>query len=96
MNEGKCDKHLEACKDCDLSKQVSASDKILLEKIEENLKTVTQTDGTFRLETHYTFLKDPTSTFAAESSNFSTAKSLAERTFGKLIKEKGEVGKEEI
>ena len=49
MLETKCEKHLTACKHCDRSRQVTPAVRILLEKMENNLVTVPQDDGTFRL-----------------------------------------------
>ena len=96
MIDSKCEKHAEACKACSISKQITQADEIVLEKMKENLVAIPQPNNTYQLETKYTFLKDPNMVFAAEKSNYSTATKQAEKTFSKLLKEKGEEGKKEV
>ena len=59
MMDSKCEEHMEACKACSISKQVTPADKIVLEKMKENLVAIPQPNNTFQLETKYAFLKEP-------------------------------------
>merc|ERR1711888_25219 len=47
MMDSKCEEHIEACKACSISKQVPPSDKIILEKMKENLTAIPQANNTF-------------------------------------------------
>ena len=81
MDERRCEEHVKACRECDVSKQLSASDKLTLEILDNNLVTEKKTDGTVHFTTLYAFKKDPKEIFPPSKSNFEVARKQAEKTF---------------
>ena len=88
MDERRCEEQFKACQECDVSKQLSASYKLTLETLDNNLDTEIKPDGTVSFSTLYAFKKDPKEVFPPEKSNFEAAKKQAERTFRKILKKK--------
>ena len=73
LDERRCEEHVKACRECDVSKQLSASDKLTLETLDNNLDTENKPDGTVSFSTLYAFKKDPREVFPPEKSNFEAA-----------------------
>ena len=55
LDERHCEEHVKACRECDVSKQLSATDKLALETLDNNLDTVSESDGTVSFTTLYAF-----------------------------------------
>ena len=75
---------------------MSATDKVSIETLDNNLDTVSESDGTVSFTTLYAFKKDPMELCPPEKSNIIAAGKQAEKTFKKIMKEKPNDGLREI